>query len=116
MLKTFFNQYKLYVYAALFVMYSLGLWHVASTYTEAKYIQKQLDVAEAVIETNAKNQDIKDAIAKSVAEALAKWRPANEQSNRKIENEITKDPVYRDCKSSPSVMREYQNKLDAQPE
>lgn len=97
-------------------MYSLGLWHVASTYTETKYIKKQLDVAEAVNEANAKNQDVKDSIAKAVAEALAKWRPANEQSNRKIENEITKDPVYRDCKSSPSVVREYQNKLDNQPE
>lgn len=115
MLKIWFNRYKLYVYAALFVIYSLGLWNIAATHTEAKYIQKQLDMEKALNASNAKNQDIKDSIAKGVAEALAKWRPANEQSNRKIENEITKDPVYRDCKSSPSVMREYQDKLDNQP-
>lgn len=92
-----------------------AVWHVSATYTESKYLGKQLDVANAIIETNGKNQTLKNDITKSVTEAMGKWSKLTEQSNRKLQNEIAKDPVYRDCKSSPSVMREYQNKLDNQP-
>lgn len=116
MLKTFFSTYKLYIYAAIFVMYSFAVWHVASGYTNSKCTADKLAIANQTLEDNNKNQVTKDVIAKAVAEALAKWRPINNESNRKIENEIAKDPIYRDCKSSPSVVREYQNKLDNQPE
>jgi len=115
MLKTFFNTYKLYIYALAFVAYSAGLWHVASTYTEAKYLGKQLDVAEAVIKTTEQNDAIKKEISKAVAQELAKWRAEANKSNRKLQDAIKKDPVYTDCKSNPDVMREYQNKLDSQP-
>ena len=112
----FFAKFKLYIIGVVLLVSHFAVWHLATALTEAKYTKKQLDVAEAVIETNDKNQATKDEIAKTVAEALAKWRPANVIINRKIENELNKDPVYRDCKSTPSVMREYQNKLDSQPE
>lgn len=116
MLKTFFSAYKLYVYVALFVVYSAGVAHVASTYTKNNCLKENLERVKATLQINDKNQVIKDEIAKSVAEALARWRSANNESNRKIENEINKDPVYRDCKSNPDVVREYQRKLDSQPE
>lgn len=115
MLKTFFNSYKLYIYAALFIGYSVGLWNVASTYTEAKYVQKQLDVAVAVLETKEKNEVTAQAIQKTMEETLAALRPQNTVINRTIQNEILKDTVYLDCKSNPNVMREYQRKLDLQP-
>ena len=109
-------RFKWYLIAALLVVSHLVVWHTAVKLTSAKYIQKQLDVAEAVIKTTAANQTTRDDIAKTVAEALAKWRPANVIINRKIQNELDKDPVYRDCKSAPSVMLDYQDKLDSQPE
>lgn len=109
-------RFKWYLVGVLLVVSHLAVWHTAVKLTSAKYVQKQLDVAEAVIKTTAANQTTKDEIAKTVAEALAKWRPANVIINRKIQNELNKDPVYRDCKSNPDVMLNYQNKLDSQPE
>ena len=111
-----FTQYKIYIIGFLLVVSHLFVWHEAVVHTEAKYTKKELDVAQAVLKTNADNQTTKDEIAKTVAEALAKWRPANVIINRKIQNELDKNPVYRDCKSAPSVMLDYQNKLDSQPE
>ena len=111
-----FTQYKIYIIIAALLASYLGVWHLASSSVEAKYVKKELDVATAVAKANSDNQTTKDSIAKVVAESLAKWRPANVIINRKIQNELDKDPVYRDCKSAPSVMREYQNKLDNQPE
>lgn len=115
MLKALLLKYKLAVYAVLVAAFTAGVWHVASTYTESKYLQKQLDVAEAVIEVNAKNQITRDEITKALEEQLAVLKPQITTINRNITNEITKDRVYIDCKSSPSVMREYQRKLDLQP-
>jgi hypothetical protein len=115
MLKTLLLKYKLAIYAALFVAYTAGVWHVSSTYTESKYIKKQLDVAEAVIQTTAKNSEIRDNISEIMEEKLSKLRPLQTTINRNITNEIAKDTVYIDCKSNPNVMREYQRKLDLQP-
>lgn len=116
MLKKFFDTYKIYILLGLAAVYSAGLWHVSSTYAKANCLKESLERVETTLENNGKNQVTKDEIAKITAEALAKWRPANQASNRKIENEIAKDPVYRDCKSNPDVVREYQGKLDSQPE
>ena len=109
-------RFKWYLVVVLLVVSHFVVWHTAVKLTSAKYVQKQLDVAEAVIKTTAANQTTRDDIAKTVAEALAKWRPANVIINRKIQNELDKDPVYRDCKSAPNVMLDYQDKLDGQPE
>lgn len=110
-----FKEYKVYIIIAALLASYVGVWHVASSLVKAEYIQKELDVVVAVAKANAENQTTKDSIAKVVAESLSKWRPANVIINRKIQNELDKDPVYRDCKSAPSVMHEYQNKLNNQP-
>lgn len=111
-----FASYK-WVVIGIALLASYGVvWHVSSTYAKAECLEESLERVETTLENNDKNQATKDDIAKGVAEALAKWRPINQESNRKIENEIAKDPVYRDCKSNPDVVREYQHKLDNQPE
>jgi predicted Holliday junction resolvase-like endonuclease len=115
MLSLLLQKYKLAIYAVLFVIYTVGVWNVSAKYTESKYLQKQLDVAEAVIATTAKNDEIRDNISEIMEEKLAKLRPLQTTINRNITNEIAKDTVYIDCKSNPNVMREYQRKLDLQP-
>lgn len=115
MLKTIFLKYKLVIYAVVFAIYSATLWHISATYTESKYLAKELDIANAVIETTNKNQVTKNEISKVLTDTLTKLNKDNSQTNRKIQNEIAKDPVYRDCKSTPDLMHEYQNKLDNQP-
>ena len=115
MLSLWFNQYKLYVYAFILVIWSLGIWHVSATYTKADYIKKQLDVAQATIAITKENAITSAAIGKTIEDKLAGLKPQTTVINRNITNEIAKDTVYLDCKSSPSVMREYQRKLDLQP-
>lgn len=115
MLKTLLLKYKIAIYIAILVAYTAGIWHVAATYTENRYTKKQLDVAEAIIITTNKNQITRDEIDKTLQDMLANLKPQITTINRNITNEITKDRVYIDCKSSPSVMREYQRKLDLQP-
>lgn len=111
-----FNTYKYYTLGIVFVIYSVVLWHVSSTYAEAKYLGKQLDVAEATLQVTKENTIAKNEIVKSMSETLAALKPQTTVINRTIQNEIVKDRVYIDCKSNPSVMREYQRKLDHQPQ
>lgn len=111
----FLSTYKYYFMGVVFVIYSATLWHISSTYTEAKYLGKQLNVAEATLQVTKENTITKNEIVKSMSETLAALKPQTTVINRTIQNEIYKDRVYIDCKSSPSVMREYQRKLDLQP-
>lgn len=110
-----FNTYKIYILVVVFGIYSFGLWNVASTYTESKYLNKQLDVAQVIIETTTKNEDIKNSIDQILSDKIGAIKSQTTVINRTIQNEILKDTVYIDCKSNPSVMREYQNKLNLQP-
>lgn len=115
MLKVIFLKYKLVIYAVLFAIYTGMVWHVSATYTETKHLQKAVEVAEATIATNKSNELTKNEISKALTETVAKLKQQNTQTNRNIQNEIAKAPVYRDCKSTPDLMHEYQNKLDNQP-
>lgn len=115
MLKTILLKYKLLIYAVLFAVYTGMVWHVSATYTESKHIQKALEVAEATLVTSNANQLTKNEISKTLTDTLALLDKQNSKINRNIQNEIAKDPVYRDCKSTPNLMHEYQNKLDNQP-
>ena len=103
-----FAIYKYYIMAGLLAAYSFGVWHVASTYTEASALEAQVEMA-------SKNAITKEELVKAMEEKLAVLRPQTTVINRNINNEILKDTVYLDCKSNPNVMREYQHKLDLQP-
>lgn len=115
MLKIIFLKYQLVIYAVLFAIYTGIVWHVSATYTESKHLAQAVKVAEATIATNNSNQITKNEISKTLAETIAKLNQQNSPTNRNIQNEIAKAPVYRDCKSTPNIMHEYQNKLDNQP-
>lgn len=115
MLNLLLLKYKWAIYAVLFTVYTVGVWHVSAVYVQSKYVQKELDTTQAVISTTNKNTITKNEISKTLGETIAKVNKQNITTNRNIQNEINKDPVYRDCKSTPSIMHEYQNKLDNQP-
>ena len=102
------SQYKYLILAIIFAIWSAAIWHVSSTYTKAEYLKRDL----ATITTNIGTAS---EFGKIVEDKIAALKPQTTVINRNITNEIAKDTVYLDCKSSPNVMREYQQKLYLQP-
>lgn len=108
MLKT----YKLYIYAALFLVYSVGLWHVAAQYTESKYVKQALAQSEKLIELTEKNQELASNIDKKLQEGFAKVKPKITTINKEIQREIIENRIYSECKSTDGVVRQFEDKLD----
>ena len=76
--------------------------------------QDKLEMAEKIIERKAQDDELKDSISKQLQESLAAIKPEITTINRKIEREVIQNTVYRDCKSTDGVVREYERKLDLQ--
>lgn len=101
------NKFKWYILVAGLIIWSAGLWHVASTYTDAKYVKQALEIKEH-------NDDLRDHIDKKLQTELAKIKPQITTINNEIQREIQTNTVYRDCKSTDGVMHNYDKLLEAQ--
>jgi len=106
------SLYKNYILAGLFIVYSLGVWHVAGTYKEAKYIKENLAQANKVIELTEKNQEIIAGIDKKLQEGFAKIKPQVTTINKEIQREIIENRIYSECKSTPDLVQQFEDKLD----
>ncbi len=102
-----FNQYKWMALGTGVVVWSVGLWHVASTYTESTYTKERLSSLQ-------KHVDTIQTMSKEYQDSLAALKPKVTTINKEIQREINTNTVYRDCKSTDGVLREYENKLDLQ--
>lgn len=102
-----FNQYKWLVLGVGAILWSMGVWHVASTYTESSYTKEKLAMVE-------KHQADLAKSSKEYQESLAKIKPVITTINKEIQREIQTNTVYSDCKSTDGVVREYERKLDLQ--
>lgn len=103
-----FSKYKLFIILGLLAAYSLGVWHVASTYTESSIYKDKLSEAVAALEQNKK---LSGELQQGLRDYFAKAKPITKE----IQRETITNNIYSDCKSTDGVMRGYQDKLNAQP-
>ncbi len=108
------NQYKWILILGCFLVYSFGIWHVASKYKESVFLKEKLDMAIEIQEAIEKFNTLNDSISSKVQEELSKIKQKNVAINKEIHNETAKDPVYNSCKSTDGVVQQYRDKLSNQ--
>jgi|SRR5882757_3234625 len=99
-----FSQYKWYIYVALFVAYSLGVWHVSSKYQEADHLKDQVAYQEQYIKDKQTLQDKADKAGADLA-TLQQTRAAGHTLVQKETIHEIEKPVYRDCTTPADGMR-----------
>lgn len=102
-----FEQYKWPLVGIGVILWSGCVWHIASTYTESSYTKEKLKTLEEHVNVIQK-------MSKEYQESLAALKPKVTTINKEIQREISTNTVYRDCKSTDGVVREYEKKLDLQ--
>lgn len=105
----FLSKWKWYIIGAAFAAYSVGVWHVSSTYATASLVKAEL-------ERNQANNVLSDKIMNKLGEDQNKYANLARQLTRDIANEILKDPVYKSCRITDGVRESIQRKLDSQPD
>lgn len=105
----FLSKWKWYIIGAAFAAYSVGVWHVSSTYATASLVKAELERTQA-------NNVLADRIMKKLGEDQDKYANLARQLTREIANEILKDPVYKSCRVTDGVRDAIKRKLDSQPD
>lgn len=106
---------KWMLYAVFAAIYTLGVVHVTSTYTNASWTSKELKRTEDFLRTTQENEALRKDISKLLQENLEKTRANSKQFTKELLDEITKDPRYKSCRTTDSVRDALQRKLDSQP-
>lgn len=79
----------------------MGVWHVASKYTKADWLQEKNALVQKSLDVTLKNQEISNTIAKAVEQSVGNIQITQKTINQKAVHEITKEPVYTDCRTTP---------------
>lgn len=111
MIKTFFTQYKLYVYAIVFVIYSALLWNTAQKSIENKYLKEAQKSMQVAVDEKQRIQDIADGVGASIESALKVYQQKQTEHLRKLLDEMAKDSVYRECRNTPAVVQHFNDKI-----
>jgi hypothetical protein len=72
----FLNKWKWYLIAAAFAAYSVGVWHVSSTYATASLVKAELERTQA-------NNELAAKIMKALGEEVCCPRTATHQGHCK---------------------------------
>jgi len=102
-----FEQYKWLAIGIGVILWSGCVWHIASTYTESSYTKEKLS------DLQEHTRQISE-MSKQFQEDLAALKPKVTTINKEIQHEISTNTIYRDCKSTDGILREYESKLDLQ--
>lgn len=109
-----FDSFKLPAIAIAIVVYSAGVWHVASTYTDSTWAQKELERTEKFIAEQKQNQSLRDEVAKLLKDSLKQREDQSKVYTKELLNELAKDPRYKLCLTTDGVRSAIQRKLDSQ--
>lgn len=109
-----FSRWMLYVAAV--AIYTLGVVHVTSTYTNASWTSKELVRTEAFLKINKDNDQLRKDISRLLQESLVTQASKNKQFTKELLDEIAKDPRYKSCRTTDGVRAALQRKLDSQPQ
>lgn len=112
MLKIWFNQFKWYAVAILFLVYSVGVWNVSADVRENEFNAEKLRLANQVIKLQEDNLKLNGELSGALTAALAKQQAQQAQYMKDLTNALSKSTVYVSCRNTDSVRELYKRKLE----
>lgn len=112
MISAYLSLYKDYVFLAIIIVYSLGLWHVSSRYTSSKYLNEQLKQSALILELKTHDQVLANTLGKQLEDGFANMKIVNTTINRDIHHETTTHKFYTTCVNTPDVVRNIEATID----
>lgn len=106
---------KWMLYAAFAAVYTLGVVHVTSTYTNASWTSKELERTNDFLKKQNDNQDLRQEISRLLQENLALSATNGKKLTKELLDALAQDPRYKSCRTTDSVRDALQRKLDSQP-
>jgi prolyl oligopeptidase PreP (S9A serine peptidase family) len=103
------------IYAALAAIYTLGVVHVTSTYTNSRWTSKELKRTEEFLQKQSDNEALKQEISKLLQANLALSATNGKKLTKELLDALAQDPRYKSCRTTDSVRDALQRKLDSQP-
>lgn len=105
------NQYKYWIAAAAFLLYSWFLWNTSSTVTENSFLKEKAALQQAVIDEKDRKQNIADDVGKRVDASLRVYQQNNLKQQKELLNEMAKEPKYNECINTPAVVQYFDDKV-----
>lgn len=90
------SKYRYYIFAALFVVYTFGVWHVSAKYTSSSYEKEKAELAIAAKNQLEAEQERSTIVGRQAAEAQLKVDQLQSELAKRTYREIQK-PVYNEC-------------------
>lgn len=112
LLKPYLMQIRIAIWATVFIAYSLGLWHVCSKYTTAGWESEKTAMVQATLDATTKNQALADTIGKKIEDTVGNIKITQQTIQQKVIHEITKEPVYTNCVTTPDGVRLIESAID----
>lgn len=97
--------YKNYIILLAAALYSFGIWHVSAKYTESSWLKEKATLISKALETTQQRQELANMIGGQL-DAKLQNRPIIQRTiNQKVIHEVTKEPVYTECHTTPDGVR-----------
>lgn len=97
--------YKNYIILAVMALYSGMLWHISARYTEDKWVQEKATLVSKALETTQQRQELANMIGSALDTQLQNRPIIQRTINQKVIHEVTKEPVYTECHTTPDGVR-----------
>lgn len=106
------SPYKIYFIIGAVLLYSFGIWKVASGYTSSKYLSAQVKQAEAILVMKQHDQELADQLGKKLEDQIATIKINNTTIYRNTQHELVTHKFYTECANTPDVVRNIEAAID----
>lgn len=117
MLLTYLKLYKngiiSIVLFSLLVAYSCFLWRTSSKVTDNAYLRKEASIQKQVDDIKKSNDALAVVLGTVIDQKLSKLTITNTYITKEVQSEIDKNPIYTDCRNTPTVMQDITNTYTA---
>lgn len=106
------KTYKVYIFLTLGILYSVAVWKLASDVTQARWAKEKVELSAEVLKEQNLRMEISDSVAKQLETSLGTMQQTQPIIREKVIREIVKEPVYRDCVTTPTGVRIIEDAID----
>jgi hypothetical protein len=109
------NQLKAYkngIFCVLLALSYLGVWHVSSRYTESGYLKEKQELTAKALDTTNQRLALAKMIGDELYKKLADRKPVQQIIRQETIHEIQKEPVYTDCRTTPTGVQLIERAID----
>lgn len=108
------SKYRFLILGIVFLVYSLGLWHVSSQYTASSFKDERISMLNEQLRIQNENATLSAKISGQLQASLEQTRGQIKGAVTAAINEIQSDPRYRDCRLTDGVRKSYRDAIKAQ--